>query len=362
MGPKVIDLTLPIDFKYIRFNRDEWFDAIRNLSSTYPLLEHVDLRLAYSPNLVLEEQLVSSIICGWTQLRTLEVNSLSPATLAHIASLPYLQRLSFADVDTDTPLEEFPPTHTRPSFPALQSLKVIARGLSFCRSMIETLRSSPLQQVHIEVYGHQLTSAWRHFFVAVQNNCNMFTLTSIKFREYYHPLVKECRVEYTATIDTIQPLLSFPNLVSIHLPFSQIIIADSAAPGMAMAWPRVKHLSLLPAYPVRQSRPCLTLQGLAAFAEHCQELEYLNLTLGALSIPSTSSKHTDRGRGKKTLVLMLDFAGSPIESSQEVAAFLSKNHFLIQSVRYETDISDGVASGWWEVAFLLERHYSGNLV
>ncbi|KAF9468375.1 hypothetical protein BDZ94DRAFT_1246630 [Collybia nuda] len=357
MGPKVIDLTLPLDHVGMEYGEEERFEVIRNLASAYPHLQHVDL--TYSQNTLEEVDLVSSVVCSWAHLRTLEVNTLSPAALVHLASLPYLQRLSFADVDTETPLENFPQPSAPISFPALQYLAIIATKLSSCSSLIETMQSCALKEINIEVYGHQLVTGWRHLFLALKNHCKASSLTSAHFRECSFPPLPENMAEYTGTIDTIQPLLSFPNLSSVRMPFPQTIITNSAAETMAVAWPRLKQLVLLPWNHMQQHQPCLTLQGLIPFVNHCPELESLSLTLDALLIPSNHSKieNSHFQNGGKGPVLLLDSDGSMIESQQEVATFLSTLRINIQSAHADSGRDVGLSSEWLLVeSFLNDSH------
>lgn len=321
MGSQVVDLTLSIDCADIEYDQDEWLNALKNLASTYPFLSHVDLKFYQHSTSVQEMQLAWNAICGWTQLHTLKINGLSQAALTHLAGLPNLQELTVRQITNETPLEDFSSTHICSSFPALRVLSVVTQQLSLWRSIIEAMQDHPLRSVKITVFGQHLTSTWKRFFEALKDHCNRSSLTAIWFSEC-HRVPPQHNAGYTATIDTIQALLSFPNLSSIVFPFSQLIITDSGAEDMAMAWPHLTSLRLAPEYALFKE-PCLTLQGLVPFVERCRKLTTVTLALHTLSIPNSTPKLCELAESQLNLTLYLDTRASPLCSPKEVAAFLS---------------------------------------
>lgn len=121
---------------------------------------------------------------------------------------------------------------------------------------------------------------------------------------------------YAVGLDILEPLFSFPNLVSVVLSHPVgFDLDDTAIVAMARAWPQIQYLHL-EAGPSRHIPSRVTLVGLRAFAQHCPRLRTLYLTFDASVIPKI--KHDV----SQTTLEYLNVALSPINNPQRVAEFL----------------------------------------
>ncbi|KAF7368701.1 hypothetical protein MVEN_00194800 [Mycena venus] len=127
--------------------------------------------------------------------------------------------------------------------------------------------------------------------------------------------------EYSVGGDTIEPLLSFVNLTSVHLSHPVgFDLDDAMVLRMARAWPCITSLSLL-ACPSHRISPRVTLRVLYAFAKHCPELEVLEMTFDATKVPKI--RINGKRRRSQWSLSYLNVGLSPISKPRLVASFLS---------------------------------------
>lgn len=116
---------------------------------------------------------------------------------------------------------------------------------------------------------------------------------------------------------------------------------------MAVAWPKIKELSL-----VGDSTPLdsgITLAGLLPLAEHCFKLESLTLTIDARSMPREAAP--PRVRGHVTTMHVLN---SPLQDPSGVAAFLSNIFPNLWCLVSSADEQGYAENPWREVSELVQ--------
>jgi hypothetical protein len=140
LGPHIQSLELSIDC-------DD--KTLRSFLSQYSpdSLLHFDISYL-GGGLERSPQIISKVICQWSQLRSLSVEQLTIAAFTHIAAFPDLQSLSVSKVILTPAAIVFPAF----AFPALRSLVMGNHGMQFCIDVVEALSSCCLTDVTFQFH------------------------------------------------------------------------------------------------------------------------------------------------------------------------------------------------------------------
>lgn len=287
------------------------------------------------------------MICSWADLRSVRViHSLLPAAYTHLASLPNLQKITFAEKPLwREPLKTFPlPTTPATAFPALRQLKADVKELSLCTTMFRGMHCSPLKCIEISLEGYAKPAVWFELFDAMAKHCDTSSLEQLSAWEIYRRFDEVYKTkEWVIDFETIRPLLVFSNITHASLPFGDFDLDDAAIKEVAKAWPRVRFLKLCNGS--CPPKPHLTLLALSYFAEHCPDLEHLHMFIDATVIPTTTP--TSSRRKRIPLRLLLD--KSPVSHPREVAGFITKCFPNISWIHGPSLSMPILPSGWDEV-------------
>ncbi|KAJ7495627.1 hypothetical protein FB451DRAFT_1478653 [Mycena latifolia] len=255
---------------------------------------------------------ISAFLRGLMHVQVLAVHGLDQLAIAHLAQLPRLKVLmlrgsfeSYAPPDEPSGDASLVPG----AFSALEKLTFMRATLDCVTGFLAQTSNCPLVKFEIAAVSPEPTEPTsRAFYTALARHCTQASLRDIRIIR-----------AHAVVADTIQPLLSFNSLVSVHLAHPVgFDLDDSAILAMARAWPQLQFLSLI-VRPARHMGCRVTLQGVSAFAAHCPILHTLELMFNATVVPEI---HDISPRAAQESLSFIDVALSPIGAPHRVAEFL----------------------------------------
>ncbi|KAJ7614984.1 hypothetical protein FB45DRAFT_1008570 [Roridomyces roridus] len=268
---------------------------------------------------------VSRFICGQSDLETLVVDELNLTAFAHIARLPCL-RVCWLWSQKFSHLPTAP--NNSPLFPGLHnfecaSLTSAPKLLEWTGSSLLEFRLSAKSWDAVPVKGD-----FRELYSAIASHCRPDKLREICIGKPCCARVPPQHLaHYLVSVEELRPLFVFQNLVCVTLSHSPCVdLDDAAAVEMARSWPHIQELHFRSDTKHRIT-PRITLEGIAAFAEHCPELEDLTILFDATDVPKLKVK-TSKWKRKTNRVAQyslerLDVGYSPVSPKpQRVAEFL----------------------------------------
>ncbi|KAJ7614981.1 hypothetical protein FB45DRAFT_1035777 [Roridomyces roridus] len=288
------------------------------LMTTFRALKHVEI---HGCGHVAE---VSRFICAQPDLETLVVNELAVAAFAHIARFASLRVLRL-------PSKNFSHLPTAPSglplFPTLDTLE--CESLTSGPQLLEWTGSSLLEfKLTAKSWGSiPVKGDFRDLYSAIASHCRPENLHEISIGK---PRVKahaQHVSHYLVSVEELRPLFAFQNLVFVSLDHSPCVdLDDAGAAELARSWPFLQELHFHSDTSPRIT-PRLTLEGVAAFAESCPELEVLTILFDATVVPKlkvrTSMLKRKTNRTEQFSLEQLHVAYSPVSPKpQRVAEFL----------------------------------------
>ncbi|EIW55801.1 uncharacterized protein TRAVEDRAFT_50284 [Trametes versicolor FP-101664 SS1] len=171
--------------------------------------------------------------------------------------------------------------------------------------------------------------------------------------------------------EVLQPLYAHPNISSLDIQCSSLIVSANAVRDIANAWRDLSSLQLvsidLPLPVV--DKPLLTLEGLIPLVVNCRWLDHLTLPVSADEVPDEAMLAQLLPKSSAWCILReLTVAYAPIENPDQVAYFLLRLFPELREVHYrDADEQLPYESEWgifedkWEeVQELLEWHWESD--
>ncbi|KAJ7132333.1 hypothetical protein C8R44DRAFT_731023 [Mycena epipterygia] len=321
LTPSIKDM----DLGYFSGPDSDLSNILSNLAVKCPSLTNIHLSTLKPSDLMVT--VISTFVCRFMHLESLNVPALNQSAFAHLAQLPDLRFLALGDEPrTQTPESSFQPCPGlgSPIFPALTHLTT--RTMEHATALLGMFQNHPFVTLEIPGYAfvHPTKNIAHQFSSALVKHCSRSSLREIKIHggyTYEHaPSADEIDL-YSVGRDTLQSLFSFGNLVDVSL--EQQVgfdLDDATVREMARAWPRLECLALTTEH-FEHTRSLVTLEGLYALATHCSRLYTLYMSFDATVVPTIFD-------GKKERVVQrslgyLNVALSLITQPRNVAKFLS---------------------------------------
>ncbi|KZP23327.1 hypothetical protein FIBSPDRAFT_461086 [Athelia psychrophila] len=223
--------------------------------------------------------ILKDIISSWDRLKTLDIplTSLTASSLAHIAKLPYLEKLT---VELREPINF--PCLEGPVFPVLRRLVVEHSDLSTCRNFLQLSQSWALETIDVmtEVDHSDSEETMQAFFQVLQSHVSNDNLTRVGIVSRDAPNASN---NHILDIVTLAPLLLLPHLevleIYTHHPFS---LGDPDLVKIAKAWPKLKILFL--GRHGWGASSSITPKGLASLINQCVHMTMLSLAIDASAV------------------------------------------------------------------------------
>ncbi|KAJ7090871.1 hypothetical protein B0H15DRAFT_248038 [Mycena belliarum] len=295
------------------------------LTTFHPKLTHVefDLILTDSP---MTEVAIHSAICSWNYLEKLKFGALNLASMLHLARLPNLKclELSYFPSDSAT-IKVFRDkvATTGPVFTALREISGSHASAKDVALFLDVIDPDALERVELAIPPPPVIEDWQTL-IAVLARKSSKTLTKLSIREhaaYEHDIPDA--LERMLTTESVQSLLSFPNLVEVVIVAGHgIELDDVFLKQLASACPRLRKIDLSPGCQSARYMPQITLRGLIPLAQHCPDLNSLTIVLNGLDVDPHMVDKPGGGIVNTSLV-HLDVVESPLLSPGAVASFLS---------------------------------------
>ncbi|OAX39711.1 hypothetical protein K503DRAFT_865211 [Rhizopogon vinicolor AM-OR11-026] len=224
------------------------YPSVREFNCTFDSKENSDV--------------VSKAVCDWHELVHLQTGVLNTQALAHLASLPSLESLSFMTYDSaaDTQPQSIPIFTSK-----LDAVSITCRCASvviverFLIHRIPQTSSSPSRSASLQSLSKSLS------------NPRMMLMTKYLIINVLH-------------FDVIAPLLQFSRLTVLDLTwFCSLDVDDEALKYMAQAWPQLEELyfEFSSQSLVLTSR---TFTGLVHLIKYCRHLHHIQMRFVACSI------------------------------------------------------------------------------
>ncbi|KAJ7443107.1 hypothetical protein FB451DRAFT_1437726 [Mycena latifolia] len=246
-------------------------------------LKHITISCAVIPDS--GRAAIADFVCSLSGMESLSLDIPDVATVEHIGQLPTLTSL----VITSLPADLSPSSAiSGPLFPALHQL-ALEYGIESATQLLRMCSDTPLTELGVIVESRGTTAAAMHrLFAAVHGACSPSSLTSLILDTFMNFEPTTGDDGYVIRNDSMRLLFAFENLTDILIVApSGFDLDDSTIAEMACAWPHATYLRLQSFAGYRVRSPRATLNCLYALAQHCPQLEYLELTLDASVVPPT---------------------------------------------------------------------------
>ncbi|KAJ7622703.1 hypothetical protein B0H17DRAFT_1289823 [Mycena rosella] len=248
-----------------------------SLTTFHPKLTHVEFDTLIADRPMIYDAIYSAI-CSWNHLEKLKFGALNLPAMLHLARLPNLKYLQLSRFPSDSAtIREF-------------QAKVASTGAIFA-----ALRELYAPRVfHLSIEVPTVTEDWQTLNTVLARKSSR-TLTRLSLNEEFshsHDFIDA--LERMLTTESIQPLLSCPNLVELSVGTAYGIDLDDAfLKQLALALPRLQKLDLSPGCQSARYVPQVTLGGLVPLAQHCPNLAVLAIVM----TPPTSIRTRKKSPG-----------------------------------------------------------------
>ncbi|KAJ7454327.1 hypothetical protein B0H11DRAFT_1819984 [Mycena galericulata] len=327
-GPQFqyIHLFLTSDVTSISFNAN-CVSAV----SLHPILK--DVSIGYE-----ETTPVSAFVRSLTSIESLSVASLDQGALEHLCRLPTLTSFSLTNLIplTSSGLLPFSPSADIQPFRVLQKLRLTVTKNGDMTLLFERCNQLPLKLLDISIWLPATTAETHNLLTSLSMSISRSSLTDLSLYQGYSSLVPSNFPIFSIQGQSLRPLLSFSNLLSINLTLLVEIDLDNATiSDLARAWPRIEQLALSSHYPSTSRRA--TLQCLHSFARFCPHLANLTITLDGTDL--------EKGIGCSVFqhaLKRLNVEFSPISAAIPVARFISAIFPNLRNVETNCDDPDNM--------------------
>lgn len=264
------------------------------------------------------------------------VSSLASLQIVKTPILP-LSEISLFCLSQSTSLEtlssriDFDPglLHIPPGFSSLRLFIMIMSSLTCAPSLLKIITSVQLHHVTIALdtlpSERLLHESFRVLMPKISLTTIFFTESSA-WHERPHPSFPQSD-SYTITSDTLRPLLSLKNLEKVHIRLPCLYDLDDAIiREMALSWPNLNELSLLPVER-NNANPTIgnlrvTASGLIPLVNHCHDLKRLSISFD-VNVIRVLGEPKIPGRSLSLQTLNVGASRIRPSSQHEVAAYLS---------------------------------------
>ncbi|KAJ7671224.1 hypothetical protein B0H17DRAFT_1209079 [Mycena rosella] len=296
-----------------------------SLTTFHPKLTHVEFDTLIADRPMIYDAIYSAI-CSWNHLEKLKFGALNLPAMLHLARLPNLKYLQLSRFPSDSAtIREFQAkvASTGAIFAALRELYAAPEFVRDIISFLDVIDSDALNKVHLSIEVPTVTEDWQTLNTVLARKSSR-TLTRLSLNEEFshsHDFIDA--LERMLTTESIQPLLSCPNLVELSVGTAYGIDLDDAfLKQLALALPRLQKLDLSPGCQSARYVPQVTLGGLVPLAQHCPNLAVLAIVMNATDV-DPYAKEKPGGGISNTSLTDLDVVESPISFPAAVASFLS---------------------------------------
>ncbi|KAF6761369.1 hypothetical protein DFP72DRAFT_1062363 [Ephemerocybe angulata] len=282
----------------------------------------------------------------WTNLEYLQVDSITGASVDHLASLPNLATFILAD---QTDVLTNPPcvvTSNTEKFRALRELRVHSRRLEIATRLVRHLppRSS-LRILECTTPQPATLNEATDAIYAAEAHTSPFTLESLRLEDCVVPDLDQSQPLDFDVNNPHSPLARYLDAnirISCFLPFSRlrelslcfyprVSVSPEDIALIPTSWPNLTVLNLRGTFPILR-QPTLDHTHLVYLIERCPSIRVLGLPVDVRRVQGTESIPGGRFPLQKLYV-----CGSPIDSSERVQAFMQTNLPEVEVVvRYQT--------------------------
>ncbi|KAJ7440308.1 hypothetical protein B0H11DRAFT_546308 [Mycena galericulata] len=282
LGPNIVDVRL--SFSLYTSN----ISLLPQLALPYPTLKSLIIDTYVEDSYILLRT-ASKTAFLLQHIENLVLNKLDRDALEYLSQLPKLETLI---LDTPHLHNSDPRSHSTTGmrsgespFPALRALKFFNTTIEFALEFLDLWPISCLHDfgVGTEVAATEFTIGRIYAVLARQ-----LSHTALKSLNISLPDERGMQAPPASTIADyvvggyeIAPLFCFGNLTEVPVGFD---IDDTTASDMASAWPNLTAFSLCSASGLHHPSS-MTLYGLRAFAKYCKDLQTLDITVDATTIP-----------------------------------------------------------------------------
>jgi hypothetical protein len=288
---------------------------------------------------------IPNLILGLGKLERLTLSKLTLLDLIRVSTLPTLRHLDVITLeagDTDS-IPSFGQTHlTSLELCITDNLIAIDRFLSSCRP--HQLREFTLTSL-IPCSSSQWQQCFQTLSVYCSTTLETLTISSLE--------------EDVMANDVLTPLLILQNMMNLSMECSFENLGNHELKQMALAWPRLQKLSLLPEDTFEEINTEVTLVGILPLLEHCSKLTKLRVPM---NVSQDCIRLPDRPWGDICNRNITSIAvGNSVNENPVAAAILFfyvlPNLKDIYSWAEDEDYSldDGNRSRWDEVCSLMEN-------
>lgn len=314
----------------------ESVSILESLKVRTPSLEYLDIVGLGGVDSVQLPAVVCETARSLQHLQSLKVHNES-LSFEHIHHLSLCNLVQLEVGITEDMLMHIPSAENRAqSFLTLRVLAIRARRWAIAEAFFEAyLQPSTLEKVEIEISERPSSDDVHRLLIIMHRCCSPSFLNSIAITSDFI---------YCLTHDKLDPsilhiLFAFPNLehLNISLSISFKEVDDMLVSAMALAWPRLKSLTLQSEYSMETTK--VTIYGLFPLAS-CAFLQSLTIDLDA-AVPNSNIGLRPDGNCSTSPLSYLSVNHAPINDPVPVALFLScifPNLTEIHSRKYhETD-------------------------
>ncbi|KAJ6495905.1 hypothetical protein DFH09DRAFT_1290314 [Mycena vulgaris] len=280
---------------------------------------------------------LSTMALDLLQIETLHLDGIDRAALEHLSQLPHLRslglyspaigRLGMSSTSHITELRHH-------SFPALRAIS-FTTTFDFAIEFVDMFSNAPLDSVSVlaKVLATGITTSQP--FTSLATHIAHTALHQLTVRNEDGLSLQRpppgTTANYVVNGNTLASLFCFRHLTIINLtPPVGFDIDDATAWDMACAWPKIRKLRLGSASGYHPAG--MSLQGLRAFATHCKDLSYLEITVDASTVPDFDNP--PEASTPQHALQTFDVPHSPISDPPAVARFLSGLFPNLRTINY----------------------------
>ncbi|KAJ7753585.1 hypothetical protein DFH07DRAFT_960057 [Mycena maculata] len=265
----------------------------------------------------------SQVAMGLVRIEEL-ITKLDRAAIKHLSRLPALRSLDLEIPDLQHLGSSASVSQPHP-FPALRNLSFFSSTIDFAVEFLDVLSDCSLSSFRIGTEVLATKFIIGQLYSALPNHLSHTALESLLVRlteEGYMPTPQADMItNYVINGRILAPLFYFRNLTSISLsPPVGFDIYDATAWEIARAWPKLCSLELSSATGLHHPSR-ITLDGLRAFAKHCEALTCIAITVDASVVPQIDDNVETRLT--QSSLLHFDVGRSPILDPSTIAQFTS---------------------------------------
>ncbi|KAJ7658603.1 hypothetical protein DFH06DRAFT_1327184 [Mycena polygramma] len=242
-----------------------------------------DISIAAGPGLDLRP--LSRFVARLSLAETICVPWLEQDAVEHLSKLPTLKSLTMGRLPEAVAASA---AAIAPAFAGLRHLSLEDGMHADVTQFLQMCRDVPLETLNVALRHFAPTADIHTFLTAITASVSHSTLTRLRFDGGSYSFHKPTSGVHPVHPDTIELLLCFNNLTSLHV--TSVLgfdLDDDTVSRMARAWPRMESLYLAGRL-FFAPRPRTTLASLYVIARHCPRIFALTLAFDGSDVPSPS--------------------------------------------------------------------------